>query len=67
MPLKVIQYRGYKKFDYAIFDNKLSKKNLNFKELDFATIRKIFMKILDKFAPLKKKFIRERSLLKICY
>ena len=45
-------------FDYGIFNNNLRKNNpesLNFSELDFATIRKIFMEILDKFAPLKKK------------
>ena len=60
MPPKVMQYRNYKKFDYAIFNNNLRKqtKNLNFSELDFATIRKIFMEILDKFAPLKKNYIR---------
>ena len=60
MPPKVIQYRNYRKFDYAIFNNNLPKqtKNLNFSKLDFATIRKIFMEILDKFAPLKKKYIR---------
>ena len=59
MPPKVIQYRNYKKFDYAIFNNNLHKqtKILNFLELDFATIRKIFMKILDKFVPLRKKYI----------
>ena len=49
MPPKVIQYRNYRKFDYAIFNNNLRKqtKNLNFSELDFATIRKIFMEILE--------------------
>ena len=58
MPPKVIQYRNYKKFDYAIFNNNLRKQTLNFSELYFATTRKIFMEILDKFAPLKKKYIR---------
>ena len=60
MPPKVIQCRNYKKFDYAIFNNNLRKQttNLNFSELDFAAIRKIFMEILDKFAPFKKKYIR---------
>ena len=60
MPPKVIQYRAYKKSDYATFNNNLCKqtKNLNFSELDFATLRKIFIEILDKFAPLKKKYIR---------
>ena len=57
---KVIQSRYYKKFDYAIFNNNLRKQteNLNFSELDFGTARKIFMEILDKFAPFKKKYIR---------
>ena len=60
MPPKVIQYRDYKKFDYAVFNNNPRKQteNLNFSELDFATLRKIFIEILDKFAPLKKKYIR---------
>ena len=60
MPPKVIQYRDYKKFDYTIFNNKLRKQteNLNFSQLDFATIRKILIKILDKSAPSKKKNIR---------
>ena len=54
MSPKVNQYRDYKKFDYAIFNNNLGKhtKKLNFRELDFATMREIFM---EKFALLKKK------------
>ena len=60
MPPKVMQCMDYKKFDYAIFNDTLCRQteNLNFSELDFATIRKIFMEILDKIAPLKKKYIR---------
>ena len=60
MPPKVIQYRDYKKFDYAVFNNNPRKQteNLKFSELDFATLRKIFIEILDKFAPSKKKYIR---------
>ena len=60
MPPKVIQYRDYKHFNYAIFNNNLRKqtKNLNFSELDFVTLRKIFIEILDEFAPSEKKYIR---------
>ena len=60
MSPKVIQYRDYKKFDYTIFNNNLRKQteNLNFSQLDFATIRKIFIEILDKSAHSKKKYIR---------
>ena len=60
MPPEVIQYRNYKKFNYTIFNNNLRKqtKHLNVRELDFETIRKIFMEVLDEFAPLKKKYIR---------
>ena len=60
MPPKVIQYRDYKHFNYAIFNKNLRKqtKNLNFSELDFATLRKIFIEILDEFAPSEKKYIR---------
>ena len=71
MPPKVTQYRVYKKCDYASFNNNLFKQteNLNFIELGFATIRKIFMEILDKFACLKKKYIRvnHSAKHKICY
>ena len=51
---------GITKFDYAIFNNNLKKQteNLNFSDIDLATIRKTFMEFLDKFAPLKKKYIR---------
>ena len=60
MPPKVIQYRDCKKFDYAIFNNNLRKqiKNLNFSELHFATLRKIFMEVLDRFVLLKNKHIK---------
>ena len=60
MPPLIIQYRDYQNIDYAIFNNNLRKQteNLNFSELDFATLREIFIEILDKFAPLQKKYIR---------
>ena len=43
-----------------IFNNNLRKEtdNLNFSELDFATLKKIFIEVLDKFAPLKKNYTR---------
>ena len=43
-----------------IFNNNLRKEtdNLNFSESDFATLKKIFIEVLDKFAPLKKKYTR---------
>ena len=55
-----MQYRDYKNFDYAISNNYLRKEreNLNVSELDIATLRKIFIEILNKFVTLKKKFIR---------
>ena len=64
MPPKAIQYIDHKKFDYTIFNNNLCKQteNFNFSELDFATLRKIFIEILDKLAPLKKKYIRSNHL-----
>ena len=59
MPSKIIQYRDYKNFDYAVLNNiRKQAENLNFIELDFAIIRKIFMKILHKFSPSKKEYIR---------
>ena len=61
MPIKAIQYGDYRKSDYVIFNNnqfQIFSKNFNFSQLDFVTIKKIFMEILDKFAPLKKKYIR---------
>ena len=58
--LEVIQYKDYTKFNYGIFNINRRKQNENFNlsELDFVTIRKNFMKILDAFTPLKKKYIR---------
>ena len=43
VPPKVIQYRDYKRFSYTIFNNNLRKQtqNLNFREIDFPTLRKI--------------------------
>ena len=63
MPPKVTQYRNYKKFDYAIFNNNLHKQteNLSFSELDFATIRKIFMEILDKFHSWKRNMLQQTT------
>ena len=64
MPIKAVQYKDYKKSDYVIFNNnqfQIFSENFNFSELDFVTIRKIFMDILDKFAPLKKKYIRANN------
>ena len=60
MSPKVVQYSDYKKLDNAIFDNDFGKPTDNeiFSELDFATIRKKFIEILDTFAHLKKKYIR---------
>ena len=64
MPPKVIQYRDYKKFDYAIFNNNLRKQteNSNFSELDFATLRKIFTEICT-----FEKEIYQSKPLKTCY
>ena len=57
MPPKIIQCRVYKNYDYTIFNNNICKQTVNISELDFATIRRTFMELLDKFALLKKKYI----------
>ena len=47
MSPKVAQYRDYKKFDYAVFNNNLPKQpeNLNFSELDCHNMENIHVNL----------------------
>ena len=55
LPPKVIQYREDKNFDYAIFNKNLYRQT---KQLNFSADKKIFVEILGRLAPLKKKYFR---------
>ena len=58
VPPKVIQYRDYKRFSYAIFNNNLRKQTkFKFQRIRFSDIKKN-IEILDKFATLKKNYTR---------
>ena len=59
---KVIFYRNYKKFDAKSFLDDLRKKNFsmpsNDPNVNYKFITENFLETTDKYAPLKKKFIR---------
>ena len=57
-PKKII-YRCYKNFDYEKFEEEL-KKNLS-SVLDFESFNLAFKTTLDRFAPLKQKFVRNNN------
>ena len=60
VPLKIIQYRDCKNFDSPIFFEKLQLRltHLDMNSLDFVSLKKCFMELLNKVAPLKTKFLR---------
>ena len=56
---KIIQYRDYKNFDSTrFFEKQVRLTNLDMNSLDFESLKKYFMELLHKFAPLKAKFLR---------
>ena len=56
-PPKEIFYRDYKKFDQDLFREELAEK-LYGCDSCYDTFEKIFINVLNKHAPLKKKFLR---------
>ena len=60
VPLKIIQYRDCKNFHSPIFFEKLQLRltHLDMNSLDFVSLKKCFMELLNKVAPLKTKFLR---------
>ena len=60
VPPKVIQYRDCKNFDSTRFFEKLQVRltHLNLNSLDFGSLKKCFIELLNKVAPLKSKFLR---------
>ena len=60
VPPKVIKYRDYKNFDSTRFFEKLQVMftHLDMNSLDFGSLKKCFMELLNKVAPLKAKFLR---------
>ena len=60
VPPKIIQYRDYKNFDSTRFFEKLQMRltHRNMNSLDFGSLKKCFIELLNKVAPLKTKFLR---------
>ena len=60
VPPKIILYRDYKNFDSTRFFEKLQARltNLDMNSLDFESLSKCFMELLNKVALLKTKFLR---------
>ena len=57
---KIMQYRDYKNFDSTRFFEKLQVRlnHLNMNSLDFSSLKKCFIELVNKVAPLKIKFLR---------
>ena len=57
---KITQCRGYKNFDSTRFFEKLQVRltHLDMNSLDFGSLKKCFIELLNKVAPLKTKFLR---------
>ena len=60
LTVTVIQYRDYKNFDSTRFFEKLQVRLtlLDMNDLDFGNLKKCFMELINKVAPLKTKFLR---------
>ena len=60
VPPKIIQCRHYKNFDSTRVFEKLQVRltHLNMNSLDFGSLKKCFIELLNKVAPLKTKFLR---------
>ena len=60
LTVTVIQYRDYKNFDSTRFFEKLQVRLtlLDMNDLDFGNLKKCFMELINKVAPLKTKFMR---------
>ena len=60
VPPKIMQYRGYKNFDSTrVFEkHQVRLTHLNMNSLDFGSLKKCFIELLNKVAPLKTKFLR---------
>ena len=52
-------YRDFKNFDYEMFENKLSYSLQAFQLLDYTRFYNVFLPLLNKYAPIKKKILRE--------
>ena len=58
--LKIMQYRDYQSFDSASFFENLQMRltHLDMNSLDFGSLKKCFLELLNKVALLKTKFLR---------
>ena len=60
---KIIQYRKYKNFSNDSFKSDLNNEllNYNLKNIEYSTFHKICLKVLNKHAPIKQKYIRANN------
>ena len=58
-----IRYRDYKQYDSFIFSNELNRvlKNIQVENINYDTFQSVFMQLLNKHAPMKKKFVRANN------
>ena len=64
---KEIIYRDYKKFERDKFRYDIKRQLVNIKISDYIEFERIFVEVLNKHAPQKKKIVRaNQALLKIC-
>ena len=56
--LKTIFYKYYKKFDYKMFKRELSYSLQSFQLLEYTLFHNVFLLLLNKYAPIKKKILR---------
>ena len=58
----IIRYRNYKKFNNEVFINDLEEQfSENNEFLNFESFKRIVNKTLDKYAPIKKRYVRENQ------
>ena len=57
-PPKIIEYRNYKQFIQADFQYELKEKLMSEEEIDYSNFERIFLEVLNKHAPIKKKTVR---------
>ena len=53
-------YRGYKHFDYEMLKRELNFSLQSFQSLDYTRFHNVFLLLLKKYAPIKKKILQEK-------
>ena len=58
---KILNYRNYKYFNNEIFRNDLLKELMGFSDISCEAFERLFMNILNKHAPMKKRYTRANN------